>query len=65
MPSAGAVMVGVGGTLFTVTDATSVEDRPAALVTVSRAANVLTPAAVYVWEGLAWVEVVPSPKSHR
>ena len=46
VPSVGAEMVGVGGTLPTVTWTTSVDDRPDALVTVSRAANVLTVAVV-------------------
>ncbi len=46
LPSAGAEIVGVGGTLPTVTGTTSVDDRPDWLVTVSRAVNVLTAAAV-------------------
>ena len=42
VPLAGAVMLGVGGRLPTVTETVSVEDAPDWLVTVSRAVNVLT-----------------------
>ncbi len=65
VPPWGAVMVGVGGRLPTTTSTTSVDDAPEGTLTVSFAVNLLGVDVVYVCDGLAAVEVAPSPKSHR
>src|SRR5262245_34608080 len=65
MPSAGRLIVGVGGALPTTMVTVALEEEPAVSVTVSFAANERTPVEVYVCDGLAAVEVAPSPKSHR